>query len=147
MSVSSLVAVSAVADDGVVSVPSNPVGRARRRSFTPAQKLKYLSEYEVACETGQGNAYLRGEGLYSSLISEWRRQRDAGLFDGKSPGEPVGRPSREQAELARVKAQLRRAEKERDTAEAALEIMGKLHALLEQISESADTDDQRGKRS
>ncbi|MFV0374864.1 transposase [Microbacterium sp.] len=144
---SSLVAVSAVADDGVVSVPSNPVGRARRRSFTPAQKLKYLSEYEVACETGQGNAYLRGEGLYSSLISEWRRQRDAGLFDGKSPGEPVGRPSREQAELARVKAQLRRAEKERDTAEAALEIMGKLHALLEQISESADTDDQRGKRS
>lgn len=40
-----------------------------------------------------------------------------------------------------MRAQLRKAEKERDTAEAALEIMGKLHALLE------DTDDQRGKRS
>lgn len=60
------------------------------------QKLKYLSEYETACETGQGNAYLRGEGLYSSLISEWRRQRDAGLLDGKSPGDVIGRPSREQ---------------------------------------------------
>jgi transposase len=146
MSSSSRAAVAAVADDGVVSAPSSPAGRARRRTFSPVQKLRYLSEYETACETGQGNAYLRGEGLYSSLISEWRRQRDAGLLDGKNPGDPVGRPSREQAELARVKAQLRQAEKQRDTAEAALEIMGKLHALLEEISESADTAPKRAKR-
>lgn len=145
MSSSSLVTVAAT-DDGVVHAPSSPDRPVRRRSFTPGQKLKYLSEYETACETGQGNAYLRGEGLYSSLISEWRKQRDAGLFEGKNPGETVGRPSAEQAENARLKAQLRRAEKERDTAEAALEIMGKLHALLEQISESADPDDRRKKR-
>ena len=145
MSLSSPIAIVAT-DDGVVSAPSNPDRPARRRSFTPGQKLKYLAGYETACETGQGNAYLRGEGLYSSLISEWRRQRDAGLLDGKSPGETVGRPTVEQAENARLKAQLRRAEKERDTAEAALEIMGKLHALLEQISESADTDPKRPKR-
>lgn len=145
MSSSSLVAVAAT-DDGVVHAPSSPDRPVRRRSFTPGQKLKYLSEYETACETGQGNAYLRGEGLYSSLISEWRKQRDAGLFEGKNPGETVGRPSAAQAENARLKAQLRRAQKERDTAEAALEIMGKLHALLEQISESADPDDRRKKR-
>ena len=145
MSSSSLVAVAAT-DDGVVHAPSSPDRPVRRRSFTPGQKLKYLSEYETACETGHGNAYLRGEGLYSSLISEWRKQRDAGLFEGKNPGETVGRPSAAQAENARLKAQLRRAQKERDTAEAALEIMGKLHALLEQISESADPDDRRKKR-
>jgi len=145
MSSSSLVAVAAT-DDGVVPAPSSPDRPARRRSFTPGQKLKYLAEYETACETGGGNAYLRGEGLYSSLISEWRRQRDAGLLDGKSPGDAVGRPSAVQAENARLRAQLRRAEKERDTAQAALEIMGKLHALLGQISESADTDAQRKKR-
>jgi len=133
-------------DDGVVSSSSIPDGPTRRRSFTPAQKLKYLSEYETACETGQGGAFLRRVGLYSSLISEWRRQRDAGLLEGKSPGETVGRPSAVQAENARLKAQLRRAEKERDTAEAALEIMGKLHALLEEISESASPDEQRKKR-
>ncbi|WP_416780711.1 IS3 family transposase [Microbacterium lacticum] len=120
----------------MVSAPSSPDGPARRRSFTPAQKLKYLSEYETACETGQGAAFLRRAGLYSSLISEWRKQRDAGLLEGKNPGDAVGRPSAAQAENARLKAQLRRVEKERDTAEAALEIMGKLHALLEQISES-----------
>ncbi|GAA4372175.1 hypothetical protein GCM10023152_13050 [Agromyces bauzanensis] len=138
--------VLAATDDGVVNAPSNPDVPARRRSFTPAQKLKYLSEYETACETGQGGAFLRREGLYSSLISEWRKQRDAGLLEGKRPGAAVGRPNAAQAENARLKAQLRRAEKERDTAEAALEIMGKLHALLEQISESADTEKRPGTR-
>ena len=145
MSLSSPV-VPVSADDGVVSAPSSPDGPARRRSFTSAQKLMYLSEYETACETGQGAAFLRRAGLYSSLISEWRKQRDAGLLEGKNPGDAVGRPSAAQAENARLKAQLRRVEKERDTAEAALEIMGKLHALLEQISESADTDPKRPKR-
>jgi hypothetical protein len=38
-----------------------------------------LSAYEQACEHGEGGAYLRREGLYSSLISEWRKQRDAGV--------------------------------------------------------------------
>ena len=73
MSLSSPVVLVA-AEDGVVSSSSVPDGPTRRRSFTPAQKLKYLSEYETACETGQGGAFLRREGLYSSLISEWRRQ-------------------------------------------------------------------------
>jgi transposase-like protein len=145
MSLSSPVALVA-ADDGVVSAPSNPDGPTRRRSFTPSQKLKYLAEYETACETGQGAAFLRRAGLYSSLISEWRRQRDAGLFEGKNPGDTVGLPTAAQAENARLKAQLRKAESELSMARTALEIMGKAHALLEQISESADTDPKRPKR-
>jgi transposase-like protein len=80
------------------------------------------------------------------LISEWRRQRDAGLLEGKSPGETVGRPTAVQAENARLKAQLRRAEQKLATTEMALAIMGKAHALLEQISESADPDTQRKRR-
>ncbi len=146
MSMSSPVALVA-AEDGVVSSSSIHEGPTRRRSFTPGQKLKYLSEYETACETGGGGAYLRRQGLYSSLISEWRKQRDAGLLEGKSPGEAVGRPSAAQAENARLKAQLRKAETELSMTRTALEIMGKAHALLEQISESADTETRRGKRS
>lgn len=144
MSLSSSVVLS-TADDGVVSAPSNPDGPTRRRSFTASQKLRYLSEYEVACETGQGAAFLRREGLYSSLISEWRKQRDAGLLEGKNPGEVIGRPSREQAEIARLRRQLAKAEQKLATTEMALDIMGKAHALLEQISESADPDDKRKK--
>ncbi|MFV0405207.1 MAG: hypothetical protein ACK5LN_00015, partial [Propioniciclava sp.] len=52
-------------------------------------------------------------------------QRDTGLLEGKRPGEMIGRPSAVQAENARLRAQLLKAEKERDTAEAALGIMGK----------------------
>lgn len=146
MSSRSLVAVPAAADDGVVSAPSSPAGRARRRAFTPAHKLNYLPEYETACETGGGNAYLRGEGLYPSLISEWRRQRDVGLLEGKQPGDAVGRPSREQAEIATLRRQLAKAEQNLATTDMALSIMGKAHALLEQLSESADTDPKRPKR-
>ena len=145
MSKSSSAAV-AVAEDGVVSSSARADGPSRRRSWTPAQKLRYLAEYEIACETGQGAAYLRRAGLYSSLMSEWRRQRDAGLLEGKKPGEAVGRPSAEQAENARLKAQLRKAEADLSMTRAALEIMGKAHALLEQISESAEADPRRGKR-
>lgn len=146
MNTSSPVALVAT-NDGVVSAPANPDGSTLRRSFTPSQKLKYLSEYEIACETGQGAAFLRRQGLYSSLISEWRKQRDVGLLEGKSPGEAVGRPNAAQAENARLKTQLRKAEAELSMTRTALEIMGKAHALLEQISESADADPRRGKRS
>lgn len=120
-------------------------GPSRRRSFTPAQKLQHVTEYEAACQAGQGGAYLRREGLYSSLISEWRRLRDAGLLEGREPGTKVGRPSADQAELARLRRDLAEAERKLATTEIALDIMGKAHALLEQISESA-TDQPRKKR-
>lgn len=134
-----------VADDGDMSSP-RAGGPSRRRSFTPAQKLRHLEEYETACATGQGGAYLRGEGLYSSLIFEWRRLRDAGLLEGKQPGAAVGRPSAEQAELARLRRRVIEAERKLATTQTALEIMGKAHALLEQISESAEPEQTRKKR-
>ena len=117
-----------------------------RRSFTPAQKLEHVAAYEAACETSQGGAYLRSEGLFSSQITEWRKLRDAGVLAGKQGGERVGKPSAEQAEIARLRRDLERAERRLATTETALTIMGEAHALLEQISEGAELDDRRGKR-
>ena len=98
---------SAIADDGQMSdAHPRAGGPARRRSFTPEQKLAHLAAYEQACQEQQGGAYLRREGLYSSLISEWRRMRDAGVLEGKAADEAVGRPSAEQAEIARLRRQL-----------------------------------------
>ena len=91
-------------------------------------------------ETSEGGAYLRAEGLFFSQVTEWRKVRDAGLLAGKPPNEKVGRPSAEQAEIARLRRDLDRAERRLATTETALMIMGKAHALLEQISESADLD-------
>ena len=96
-----------------------------RRSFTPAQKLDHLTAYEAACQTGEGGAYLRAEGLFSSQVTEWRKLRDAGLLAGKQPNEKVGRPSAEQAEIARLRRNLDRAERRLATTETALTIIGK----------------------
>ena len=120
--------------------------RPLRRSFTPAQKLEHVAAYEVACQTNQGGAYLRSEGLFSSQVTEWRKLRDAGVLAGKKSGERVPKPSAEEAEIARLRRDLDRAERRLATTETALMIMGKAHALLEQISESAELDDRRGKR-
>jgi len=120
-------------------------GPTRRRVFTPAEKLAHLAAYDAACEEGQGGAYLRREGLYSSHVTEWRRLRDAGVLEGKEPGQKVGRPSKEQAEIARLRRELDLAQRRLARTKTALDIMGKAHALLEEISESADTEQPRSK--
>ena len=138
---------TAVRDDGRVS-SSGPRagGPGSRRSFSAAQKLEHLAAYDAALERGQGGAYLREHGLYSSLISEWRRVRDAGALAGKVPGEKVGRLSPEQAEIARLRRQLDKAERRLVTTEAALGIMGKTHELLEVLTKSSRDDSEHTKR-
>ena len=127
-----------VHDDGGMDASQPRLGGpTRRRSFTPAQKLDHVAAYEAALSQGGGGAYLRREGLYSSQITEWRRLRDAGVLAGKSAGARVGRPSAEQAEIARLRRQLYVAQRRLSRTEAALSIMGKAHALLEDICESA----------
>ncbi len=139
MSSSVLSSPGRITDDGGMSGSSPRAGGpSRRRSFSPAQKLEHLSAYEEANSRGEGGAYLRRNGLYSSLISEWRRLRDAGVLAGKEPGATVGRPSAEQAEIARLRRLLADRERRLATTQTALDIMGKAHALLEQISESAE---------
>jgi len=127
-----------VVDDGLMD-GSQPRagGPSRRRTFAPAEKLQHLVTYEQACRDGQGGAYLRREGLYSSQVTEWRKLRDAGVLEGRPAWAKVGRLSSEQAEIARLRAQLDKAERRLARTEVALDIMGKAHALLEEISESA----------
>ncbi|GLY20059.1 hypothetical protein Kisp01_70730 [Kineosporia sp. NBRC 101677] len=69
----------------------------------PAQKGQLLAGYEQAVAAGEGGAFLRREGRYSSLVTEWRKACDGRLLQGKDAGESVGRPTPEQAEIARLK--------------------------------------------
>lgn len=68
------------------------------------------------------------------------------MLEGKQAGQKVGRPSKEQAEIARLRRELDWTQQRLDRTEAALDIMGKARALLENISESADTEPKRRKR-
>lgn len=97
-----------VGQDGSMDSPGPRAGGpVPRRSFSPAQKLKFLADYEYACSRQERGAFLRANGLYSSLITEWRKQRDAGVLEGKKAGKAIGRLSREQAEIARLRRQWR----------------------------------------
>jgi transposase-like protein len=133
--------------DGFMSRRKGPRsgGPRPRRSFTPAQKLDLLTRYEQAAAVGEGGAFLRREGLYSSLMSEWRRARDAGLLAGKAPGDSVGRPNADQAEIARLTRELEVTRAKLSRTQTALEIMGKARELLEEVSRSEPDAPGRGR--
>ena len=140
-----------VVQDEAVSSSSGPRegGPRRRRAFTAREKLDHLTAYEAACaasDDGGGGAYLREQGMYSSQITEWRKLRDAGVLAGKKPGEKIGRPSAEQAEIARLTRELDLTRRRLAKTEAALDLVGKAHALLEEFSEGADTENGPRKR-
>ena len=120
-----------------------PSPRPSRRSFSPEYKLSIVAEYEAA-PNGEKGAILRREGLYSSHVIEWIRARDAGALDGVADSRRSenrrnrSKRSAESAELERLRARNASLESRLATTRTALDIMGKAHALLEQLSESAD---------
>src|SRR5699024_1491413 len=147
MSISTLSPTSTpIGDDGTMNPRHPRADGPRRRTFTPDQKLAHLTAYADACTQQQGGAYLRRDGLYSSWITNSRRLRDAVVLDGKKPGQAVGKPSKDQAEIARLRRELEQTQQRLDRTETALEIMGKARALLEETSKSADTETRRKKR-
>jgi transposase len=113
--------------------------RARRRTFTAKYKLEILAAYDAAPD-GEKGALLRREGLYSSHIVQWRRARDAGALAGLTV--PRGRKRRDpQAErIARLEQEKRQLERELAKTRFVVDVQAKLHALLETLSESADTE-------
>jgi transposase len=117
----------------------DPAAKPRKRTFSAEYKLAVLAEYEAAPEGLKGSV-LRREGLYSSQITEWRQARDSGLKGAL--GTHVRQPKRTPAEveLERLRRKHERTEAELARTRLALEIVGKAHALLEQLSESADNE-------
>ena len=128
----------ALAHAGSVPDPEIPE-KAKRRRFNAQYKLDILDEYDRATEPGAKGALLRREGLYSSHIVEWRRARDVGAL--AELGRPRGRKRRLSAEgheLERVRRRNERLESELAKAKLVIEVQGKVSALLEAISESAE---------
>jgi transposase len=116
--------------------------RAQRRVFSNDYKLAVLADYDRCSEPGEKGALLRREGLYSSLITDWRRQHREGILivsEGRSSDGGRGAPSR--SEVARLRAENERLKTKLAKAEAIIEVQGKVQALLEQLSKSADSDE------
>ncbi|MGV1080919.1 MAG: transposase [Candidatus Nanopelagicales bacterium] len=117
--------------------------RRSKRTWPAQYKLNILNEIEEAKAAGELGAVgeiCRREGLYSSLITAWRQQRDDGALEGLG-GKPVGRPKKDRTaeNLARLRARVAQLEGELDTANELIEAQGKVSALLQAKSrKSAD---------
>lgn len=99
-----------------------------------------LAEYEAADRAGRG-ALLRREGLYSSLISAWRDQCDAGALEalGKPAGAAPADPA--QREAARLRKENQRLVVELDKARRVIEVQSKLSALLDTLATDSSSKD------
>ncbi len=131
--------------DGSRPPSRDPAPRPSRRVFSTAYKLRIVIEYENAPH-GEKGAVLRREGLFSSHVVEWTRARDAGALGGagaavRAPERKPGK-SAEQVELEKLRRENERLKARLATTETALDIMGKARALLQQVSERADFDQQ-----
>lgn len=112
-------------------------GQPVRRTFTDAYKLAILDEYYSLTERGARGALLRREGLYESTVSKWRRAREQGVLTPSSVRSKV-KPAAESTDVRRLQRENERLAEELAKTKAVLEVVGKAHALLEMLSESAD---------
>ena len=111
------------------------VERPRRRRFSAEYKLRILREVEACTRPGEVGALCRREGLYSSLLTEWRRARDVGSLEalarprGRKPVDPL------ETENAALRKRVERAEAELAKARHVIEVQGNVSALLGQLLE------------
>jgi transposase len=127
-----------VGSNSEVPDPEVPA-KARSRSYSAGYKARILEEYESLDKAGKG-ALLRREGLYSSLITTWRQQRDRGARQALA--RPAGRPPADtrDRELAQLRRENERLAADLAKAQTVIEVQGKLSALLGQLATSSAPD-------
>ena len=127
----------ALTKDVIVNNPTVPDPEVKatkpRRRFTAKYKLGILAEVDACTTKGQIGAILRREGLYSSNLTTWRKQRDKGSLDGLSPRKR-GRKAKEINPLAKRVAELERENRKLDKklkqAEIIIEFQKKISQML-----------------
>lgn len=108
--------------------------RPERRRYTAEYKLGILRELDACKGRGEVGALLRREGLYSSLISAWREQRDKGTLAGLEPKKRGRKATRRTDAVAieneRLRKQVARLEHKLKQAELVIEVQKKVSSLL-----------------
>ena len=117
------------------------VAKAKRRRFTAAYKQRILLEADAAKATGTLGAMLRRERLYSSLLVNWRRERDAGILKGLTPAKrgPKSRQNPLDAEVGKLRSQNARLTEDLRKAGIIIDVQKKLAALLETLASQDET--------
>ena len=138
-------AVREAARSGVPERATSPE-RPKRRAFTAEYKLRIVREADAALASGVEGAIgelLRREGLYSSHLTVWRRERDAGELAGLTPKQRGRKATKNPLadELAKAKRELERMKQELDKANIVIDVQRKVAALLgETLPEPTEED-------
>jgi transposase-like protein len=107
------------------------MARPDRRRFTAEYKLRILQEAD-GCSSGEVGALLRREGLYSSHLTTWRRQREAGQLAGLRPKKRGRKADSRATELEHLKRENTKLQAQLERAELIIEAQKKLLVLLDQ---------------
>jgi transposase len=123
------------------------VADARRRSFTGEYKQRILAEADAAAaQPGPGaiGALLRREGLYSSHLSTWRRERQVGILRGLTPLKrgPKSKRSPQEEEMQKLRRENQRLTEELRKAAIVIDVQKKVGALLGWPLPKADPEEQ-----
>lgn len=109
------------------------VEQAKRRSFTAEYKARVLAEADACTRPGEVGELLRREGLYTSHLTYWRKQRKDGAL--RELGKPRGRKPADtrDAQITALTRRAERAESELAKMKRVVEIQGNVSALLEEM--------------
>lgn len=142
----------ATGDAANSAAPAEPTGtdtevvpRARRRSFTKADKRRILQEADRCTRPGEIGALMRREGVYSSSLSTWRRQRETADLAALAPqkrGPKVDARRADALQIAQLTRDNDKLKVQLDKANLVIEVqkkVGALLALLEQDSKPGNT--------
>jgi transposase len=138
-------AVREAARSGVPERATSP-DRPKRRRFAAEYKLRIVREADAAAASGVEGAVgelLRREGLYSSHLAEWRRQRETGELAGLA-AKKRGRKSHKNPladEVARLERELARMQRELDKANIVIDVQKKVAALMGRTLEEPTEED------
>ena len=117
------------------------VVKAKRKRFTAAEKLRILREVEACRGSGEIGALMRREGIYSSYLTTWRKQRELGELDGLSPHKRGPKPNPEAIELAKLRREHERLQERMRRAELIIDVQKKVARMLGETIESPELDD------
>ena len=106
------------------------VAKAKRRQYTAEYKLRVLCEVDACNGAGEIGALLRREGLYSSLVSKWRQQREKGSPEGLGAHKRGPKPDPQAAELVRLQRENERLRERLRKAELIIDVQKKVAQML-----------------
>ena len=106
------------------------VAKPKRRRFSAEYRLKILRQADACKAPGELGALLRREGLYSSLLSTWRRQREQGALVALRARKRGPKPKAVDPRVKEQEKQIARLQRKLKQAEMIIEVQKKVHEIL-----------------